>query len=299
MNMLRHPRLVPVYEAHHEKRFGKPNQITFTMPYYPNGSVQHALLTGRRFSVREAIRLTADVLEGTAYLHDRGFIHRDIKAANALISDSGSRVVLSDFGAAARMDGHGRVAAIVGTLWYMAPEFYTRGYLEPSADLYAAGLVLRELLGGAFPYGSLDRAAADARLRAGTHALPSRVRRPPSYTPRGLRRIVARATHIDPSHRYSTATDFIAALMRANFIDWRPGDGIFEGEARGRSYRVTVTDQPGGFVLLRADVLARPGRGWRRVSGVPPTRIRRNDLPAYWRFFDVVEVQALQLRATR
>ena len=97
------------------------------------------------------------VLEGLAFLHEQGVVHRDIKGANILIS-SGGRVKLADFGVAAKMgtavnkDASTEKNSVVGTPYWMAPEIIQMSGFTTSADIWSVGCTVHELITGAPPY---------------------------------------------------------------------------------------------------------------------------------------------------
>lgn len=131
--------------------------------YMPNGSLADVLERGGKLAEPEARRLLRGILSGLAAVHAAGIVHRDIKPGNILLG-AGGEPRIADFGLAlnttgstiADTQGHG-----VGTPAFMAPE-QTRGErATPRTDVYAAGLVAREILGDATPFAPLlARAAA-------------------------------------------------------------------------------------------------------------------------------------------
>ena len=106
----------------------------------------------------EALRYVRELLTGLAYAHDEGVVHRDVKPSNAFV-DSRGRVRVLDFGLAKAADDSRatQTGQIQGTLDYMAPDLFDGHTASPATDVYAAGLVLWELLAGvpACPSGSI------------------------------------------------------------------------------------------------------------------------------------------------
>ena len=98
--------------------------------------------------VDEVVRILDKVLDGLAYAHSEGVIHRDIKPGNIFRCSNG-RVKLMDFGIARAADGTQatQTGALKGTLDYMAPERFAN-QTTPASDVYAVGLVAWELLAG-------------------------------------------------------------------------------------------------------------------------------------------------------
>ena len=147
---LRHPRIVPVFEA---GCAGKR--------YY----IAMALIEGRNLAdriveapvpIRRAAEIVADLAEALAYAHAEGIVHRDVKPANIRLDDR-EAVYLMDFGIAYRPES-GEVplppGRILGTPAYVAPEQAQGGQTEvqPASDQYSLGVVLYELLCGQPPF---------------------------------------------------------------------------------------------------------------------------------------------------
>ena len=169
---IRHPGVVAVYDLDEERQL-----------------VAMELCTGGPLAVRlqrgplppaEAIARAVELLGTLAAVHARGVVHGDVKPANLLYRDAGedAELVLGDFGLAQLVADGDEERAARGTLAYMAPE-QRRGALVPASDVYAAGVILVELLAGTAALAPWlgDRAAllrGDARWSG---ALPSTVQR--------------------------------------------------------------------------------------------------------------------------
>ncbi len=197
VSRLTHPNIVPVFEA---------DQVE-GQPYLVFELVQGktlAELRGQR-SPREAIDLTLGVLDALSAAHAHGIVHRDLKPSNILLGADG-RVRVMDFGIAARVSGpdDGR---IVGTPRYMSPEAARGEAPVPAMDVFAAGLLLAELLTGAPLVPDRDPLLALRRVRDEDLSLP-----PGGGVDDGLRAIVRRALQRDVSARFDSAQSMHAAL---------------------------------------------------------------------------------------
>lgn len=177
--VLAHPRLVRTLDV-----IETPDSVVLVQEYLEGGSLAAALAEAP-LSAARARALLFDVLEGLAALHARGIVHRDIKPGNVLLAKDGS-AKLADFGLArirrgVTVDLEAEVAA--GTPDFMAPE-QRRGYRAgPPADVYAVGLVARQLL--------------------------------PAPLPPGVAAVVERALREDPGERWPDAAAMLAALRAA------------------------------------------------------------------------------------
>lgn len=109
----------------------------------------------------ESRATVAGMLEALAYAHGRGVLHGDIKPSNVILCEDGPR--LFDFGLGSAecgvLDGLAQLSRSRLNAWtpgYSAPELMQGGSLSRSADVFAAGCVVYELLGGELPYGRMD-----------------------------------------------------------------------------------------------------------------------------------------------
>ena len=121
---------------------------------------------------RAAARLVAQAARAVGAAHDRGFVHRDIKPGNMLVTREG-RVKVADFGIARALSESALTlpGTTLGSVHYFSPE-QARGELaSPASDIYSLGIVLFELLTGRRPWtGDTAAAIATARL---TGSVPS------------------------------------------------------------------------------------------------------------------------------
>ena len=158
----------------------------------------------------EAARIALAVAEALDHAHRRGVVHRDIKPANILLGP-GDRVRVADFGIARHLVADDRLTdsgVVLGTTPYLAPEVMMGAEPGPSADLYALGVVLYELLTSRLPFSGEN---------ALTVAVAKRENRPtpPSVLvdlPPGLERVALSAIEADPSDRPPDAASVAAAL---------------------------------------------------------------------------------------
>ena len=185
---MQHPNLVRLHDLHREggKYFFTMELIDGVDLYvYVNGhdrlvSDQKVLCRPERVTrVRHAL---IQLLRALAYLHDNQCIHRDIKPSNILVDTSG-RVKLVDFGIVKELlpGGEGQsLSQVFGTSTYFSPEQSLGSRVSSATDLYAAGVVLYELLSGTPPF---EGDSADVAAMHRERPPPSLVQRVPGVAP--------------------------------------------------------------------------------------------------------------------
>jgi WD40 repeat protein len=169
-----------------------------SMEYVDGATLRHVLATRSPLDLSEAREIALQLLAGLAAIHDAGLVHRDVKPDNVMLTRAG-RVVLMDFGIAKAIASGGTVA---GTPAYWAPEQAAGAPADPRADVFAAGIVLAEMVA---PGGVRDAEARKALwldLRSEPPELPDT----PWSQP--VRKAVAK----DPTQRYSSAQALARAL---------------------------------------------------------------------------------------
>ncbi|MBB4842041.1 serine/threonine protein kinase [Paucibacter oligotrophus] len=148
VSRLTHPFIVPVFEADTQD-----GQFYMVFEYVPGGTLVEKLRRERQLPARAAVELCMDVLDGLQAAHAAGVVHRDLKPSNILI-DAKGRARVMDFGIAARLDGANKPSSgsqperIVGTPGYLSPEAAQGQPPSAQMDVFAAAVVLVEMLSG-------------------------------------------------------------------------------------------------------------------------------------------------------
>ena len=205
---LSHPHVVEIWEAQHDPTIA--DAVTFTMPNYLGGSVKEALASGHRFSIYDAITLTAQLLDALSYVHDDlRFVHRDVKPGNLLLGANRKNAYLSDFGSATRMNAQGAVGVQGFTPSYLDPSAPISGVMTGASDVYSVGFVLFEMLSGPFDWTKLDPAKAQAKLLAGRRPMPASWLTFAPHVPDRLRRVVNKALREDVGGRFRSAPTWL------------------------------------------------------------------------------------------
>nr|WP_153823649.1 serine/threonine-protein kinase [Polyangium spumosum] len=192
---------------------------------YVDGASLDAILRAHRPSLEEAVEITLQICAALGAAHAGGFVHRDLKPANVIIQgELGTgrvpMVWVVDFGLgkALHRDPSGTSLTernmILGTPEYMSPEQVRGDDVDHRCDIYAAGVILFEMLTGRAPFGGKTPIAAmTAHL---TEPVPSpRASSPDRDIPPALEAVVHRALAKNPDERYETARAFAEALSAA------------------------------------------------------------------------------------
>jgi WNK lysine deficient protein kinase len=126
--------------------------VNFVTELFTSGTLRQYRRRHPRASAAAVRRWCRHILEGLAYLHARGIIHRDLKCDNIFVNGSQGQVKIGDLGLAAvvRRRGNG-ASCVVGTPEFMAPEVYAEDYDE-RADVYSFGMCVLEMVTLEYPY---------------------------------------------------------------------------------------------------------------------------------------------------
>jgi eukaryotic-like serine/threonine-protein kinase len=212
---LSHANVVAVYDQ------GDDHGTVYLAMEYVQGRTLRDLLRRRgHLDPRTALIVFESVVAALAAAHHAGLVHRDMKPENVLLADDG-RVKVADFGLARAISsassvtaGAGTGGVLIGTVAYLAPEQVERGIAGPRSDVYAAGILLFEMLTGQAPHGG-DTPLAVAYQHVHNDVPPPSTRVP--GIPRALDELVADATSRDPDLRPEDAgalLDEVRAVIR-------------------------------------------------------------------------------------
>jgi serine/threonine protein kinase len=203
VSRLTHPHIVPVFEADQQ-----PGQPYLVFEYVPGQTLAEALRQRGAMPAREAVALMLGVLDALAAAHTQGIVHRDLKPSNILLGSDG-RARVMDFGIAARVAGGAGTerGRIVGTPGYISPEAARGEAPVPAMDVFSAGVVLAEMLGGARLLRERDPLRALARVQQEDLQLPAQ-----AAVDDALRAIVHRALARETRQRHESATVLRGAL---------------------------------------------------------------------------------------
>nr|CAD7432254.1 unnamed protein product [Timema monikensis] len=144
------PFIARLYRTYRDTKY-----IYFLMEACLGGDVFTVLQKHKKFQDNTARFMVACVVEALVFLHDRGFIYRDLKPENLLI-DSTGYIKMTDFGFAKRIGTSGKTWTFAGTPEYVAPEIILNRGHDRSVDYWALGVLIYELLSGSPPFRGTD-----------------------------------------------------------------------------------------------------------------------------------------------
>ena len=228
-----------------------PSRLYIAMPKIV-GEPLSTLIARAPLPVDRALDIMLEVLAALSSAHAQGVIHRDLKPANVLIDDKGKAIV-GDFGMSKIVTGTGTGTTnltthnmLFGTPEYMSPEQARGDDLDARCDVYAAGVMLYELLAGEPPF------TGDTPLGVLTAHLTSDLV-PPSKRPSGsgrismpLERVILKALARDPKDRYGSALELAEAIKLARL-------GSSKADAFAATMPATVTPMPSSPPLSLGD----------------------------------------------
>jgi serine/threonine-protein kinase len=216
---LDHPNICMIFD------FNEAAGVHFIVMQYVDGQNVRQLVNGKPLELRGALSVAIQVADALAAAHERGIIHRDVKAGNVMVTKAGQVKVL-DFGLAKLLGeptAHGEsthntelteLGIPYGTATYAAPEQATGGKVDHRADIFSTGVLLYEMLTGIWPF--QGKTSVEVRY-AVLHDTPRPVAEFRSDAPPRIQQILERALAKRPEQRYqrmSEMRDDLRAVLR-------------------------------------------------------------------------------------
>lgn len=205
---IRHPNIVAAYDF-----IKMEDSIAYSMEYV-KGEDLSDVVHERLLSYEEIDNIMVQFLSGIQALHDRDVLHRDLKLENILISDD-NKVKIVDLGLMKRLNEANkltRTGILLGTAQYLPPEYIKHGEYEKRSDLYAAGLVLFEMLAGERRLENLNGVEAIDYLLDTGFKVPKVTNIARGTIPAKYQKIIDKALHPNPKKRFKSATEMADAF---------------------------------------------------------------------------------------
>jgi tetratricopeptide (TPR) repeat protein/tRNA A-37 threonylcarbamoyl transferase component Bud32 len=262
-----HPNVCRVFDVSYDQG-GGTNVMFVTMELLAGRTLREAILKDGPFSLQDALPIARQIADGLAAAHRAGVVHRDLKSANVmLVPEEGQpapRVVVTDFGLARASIFSERTITntgdILGSPAYMSPEAIEGKPLTASADIYAFGILLYEMITRGHPFeAETPLASVLKRLRE------------PATSPRQFlpdlsltwEHAILRCLEREPEDRFGDAREVVAALEGGV-------TGALPSRRRARLRGVAIA--LGGIAVIAAIAVFVP---WTRVKIAPATTTPR------------------------
>jgi len=209
---LSHPNVVAVYDQ------GEDDGHMFLAMELVNGlTLRQVMQAEGPLTPRAALDILDPVLQALGAAHSAGLIHRDVKPENVILREDGT-VKVADFGLARAIDSvtsTAQTGVLLGTVAYLSPEQVERGVADARSDVYAAGLLLFEMLTGSKAFiGDSPISVAYQHVHSSVPLPSSRV----NTVPVELDLLVARASARDPDNRPRDANELLAEMRQARRV---------------------------------------------------------------------------------
>jgi serine/threonine-protein kinase len=272
---LSHPNVVAVYDQGEDD-----GHVFLTMELVNGLTLRQVMQAEGPLSPRAALDIIDPVLRALGAAHSAGLIHRDVKPENVILREDGT-VKVADFGLAraiATGTSTAQTGVLLGTIAYLSPEQVERGVADARSDVYAAGLLLFEMLAGSKAF------LGDSPIHVAYQHVHSEVPLPSSRVntvPAELDKLVARASARNPDDRPRDANELLTEVRRSRHtlspaeLDLRPANPLAAAVvnptiALPRTRVVPTVNAPAAAVTrsgrladrLRATARPGPVRNW-------------------------------------
>jgi eukaryotic-like serine/threonine-protein kinase len=209
-SQLDHPNICTIFD------FSEQHGIFYIAMQYIEGRNVRQLVAGRPLEIKSALGIAIQVCDALAYTHSRGIIHRDIKAGNVMVTETGQAKIL-DFGLAKLIYDENEVGKGVdkteitevgipyGTATYAAPEQAKGERADHRADIFSTGVLLYEMLTGIWAFQGKTVIDVRHEVLYGTPKPLADMR--PEPTPPQLQAIINKALQKNPKDRYQKIAD--------------------------------------------------------------------------------------------
>jgi eukaryotic-like serine/threonine-protein kinase len=223
-----HPNIVPIQYA-----CETGTHVCLAMPYFQSGSLQDLIET-HPVSISRTLRIAQGVLNGLQFIHERQYLHFDLKPSNVFLNQQNVPLI-ADFGQARVIGSDGVVVRPPMYELAMPPETWVHNVGVVQSDIYQGGLLLYRLVNGdrVFQRQANRLGGTDEIMKATVKGkFPDRNLFLP-HVPQRLRSIIRKALRVNPSDRFVSAHEMAVALGRVKFShDW-------DVETLGTGYRWT------------------------------------------------------------
>ncbi|KAH8407497.1 hypothetical protein KR222_003645, partial [Zaprionus bogoriensis] len=205
LKSLRHPHITRLYEVMESQ-----SMIYLVTEYAPNGEIFDHLVANGRMKEPEAARVFMQLISAVHYCHQRGVVHRDLKAENVLL-DKDMNIKLADFGFSNHYEEGSPLRTWCGSPPYAAPEvFQGLEYDGPKSDIWSLGVVLYALVCGALPFDGKTILELKSRVVLGKFRIPF-------FMSQECEHLIRNMLVVEPDRRYT-----IKQIIKHRWLsDWQ------------------------------------------------------------------------------
>ena len=236
---LDHENIVRIFDVAEWSHTPGQTRVPFLVMECLEGESLAGLLRRERPELRRALEILEAISAGLAHAHERGIVHRDLKPGNVFLTREGT-VKLLDFGLShlAVEPVGSELQPAGGTPAYMAPEQWRGEPQDARTDIWAAGVVLYELLTGEPPFQGATLAELRERVTSPEPAPPVRVRHP--EVPRRVALLLATALAKEPARRFASALELRQEVRELRARLFRAGREARDSSAEPQRRQVTL-----------------------------------------------------------
>jgi len=203
VSQMNHPNIVTVYDVG-----VVDNHHYLAMQYVEGKELRHHL---PQLGLVEKIRIIKEIASALNYAGNKGYVHRDVKPDNVMLSDEDGRAILMDFGIAKTTadTNHSmtKTGTAIGTPYYMSPEQAQGKPVDRRTDIYSLGIMFFQMLAGRVPYD------AESQVAIGIKHITEPIPPLPGFL-QPFQPIIDKVMAKNPDDRYQTGAEFIKDLEK-------------------------------------------------------------------------------------
>jgi serine/threonine-protein kinase len=222
-----HPNIVSITTA--EKQ---DNVFFIVMEYVPGETLENLIAAKGLLDLNRALDYTCQICNAVDHAHRQGVIHRDLRPANVLVTET-NMLKVADFGTSRFLEIAAHGTTVIGSPPYMAPEQF-HGKAVFASDLYSLGVTMYQMLTGVLPYDTPAPSDLD-KLMSGELVSPPRLKNP--AIPKSINDIILKAMAPDVAQRYQRASDLLDDVMGAVNALRTPSSPVSPARPAGRTGR--------------------------------------------------------------
>lgn len=195
---LNHPNIIKAHD-HYEKG----SKLYLVLDFIEGKNIQELIDEGYKFNLIDVIKIGKQIASALHYLDERGFVHRDIKPGNIIVTKD-KKAYLLDFGCAKKLYSEPITVSkmMIGTLSYMSPEQMLSSDIDGRSDIFSLGCTLYQMLTGSLPFKGEEIREIITGIFTNENPSASDLNK---YVPEKLSSLIDQTLKKDPDHRCPTA----------------------------------------------------------------------------------------------